>query len=147
MQEMLGKVYKPFGVTNWLPGNLFTSLFVVFAWAYFVYTGSVSTIWPMFGTANQLLGTIALAIGTSYIINHSKRKYAWITIVPMTFVGITTMTAGFLNIKNLFIPQVIESSTRVQGMVNLVLTLIIMASLVTILVDAVPRWMKAVNSH
>ncbi len=147
MQEMLGKVYKPFGVTNWLPGNLFTSLFVVFAWAYFVYTGSVSTIWPMFGTANQLLGTIALAIGTSYIINHSKRKYAWITIVPMTFVGITTMTAGFLNIKNLFIPQVIEASTRVQGMINLALTIIIMASLVIILVDAVPRWIKPVSGH
>jgi carbon starvation protein len=143
LQEMLGKVYKPFGVTNWLPGNLLTSAFVVLAWGYFVYTGSVSTIWPMFGTANQLLGTIALAIGTSYIINHSKPKYAWITIVPMTFVGITTMTAGFLNIKNLFIPQVMEASTRFQGAVNLLLTVVIMASLVIILVDSVPRWVKA----
>jgi carbon starvation protein len=143
LQEMLGKIYKPFGVTNWLPGNLLTSAFVVLAWGYFVYTGSVSTIWPMFGTANQLLGTIALAIGTSYIINHSKPKYAWITIVPMTFVGITTMTAGFLNIKNLFIPQVMEASTRFQGAVNLLLTVVIMASLVIILVDAVPRWVKA----
>jgi carbon starvation protein len=147
MQEMLGKVYAPFGKTHWLPGNLFTSAFIVFAWGYFVYTGSVSTIWPMFGTANQLLGTIALAIGTSYIINHSKPKYAWITIVPMTFVGVTTMTAGFLNIKNLFIPQVIEASTRVQGMVNLTLTVIIMASLVIILADAVPRWVKAAKRH
>jgi carbon starvation protein len=147
MQEALGKVYAPFGKTNWLPGNLITSGFVVFAWAYFVYTGSVSTIWPMFGTANQLLGTIALAIGTSYIINHSKAKYAWITIVPMTFVGITTMTAGFLNIKNLFIPQVIETSTRIQGAVNLVLTVIIMASLVIILADSVPRWIRAAGGQ
>jgi carbon starvation protein len=147
LQEMLGKVYKPFGVTNWLPGNLLTSALIVFAWGYFVYTGSVSTIWPMFGTANQLLGTIALAIGTSYIINHSKPKYAWITIVPMIFVGITTMTAGFLNIKNLFIPQVIEASTRIQGAVNLSLTVIIMASLVIILVDSVPRWVRAAGGR
>ena len=91
-----------------MPGNLLASLIVVFAWGYFVYTGSVSTIWPMFGTANQLLGTIALAIGTSYIINHSKPKYAWITIVPMTFVGVTTMTAGFMNIKNIYIPLVMR---------------------------------------
>jgi carbon starvation protein len=147
-QEIMSKVYRPFGLSQWsLAGNILASLFVVFAWGYFVYTGSVSTIWPMFGTANQLLGTIALAIGTSYIINHSKPKYAWITIVPMTFVGITTMTAGFLNIKNLFIPQVIEASTRVQGMVNLVLTVIIMASLVIILVDAVPRWIRAGKGH
>jgi carbon starvation protein len=147
MQESLGKVYKPLGVTNWLPGNLITSLLVVLAWSYFVYTGSVSTIWPMFGTANQLLGTIALAIGTSYIINHGKIKYAWITIIPMTFVGITTMTAGFMNIRNIFLPLVMDASTRMQGLINLVLTLIIMASLVIILVDAVPRWLKAAGGR
>ena len=65
LQEAIGKVYKPFQKTNWLPGNLFTSALIVFAWGYFIYTGSVSTIWPMFGTANQLLATLALAIGTS----------------------------------------------------------------------------------
>jgi carbon starvation protein len=146
LEEIMGKIYKPMGYTYWAwPGNILASLIVVFAWGYFVYTGSVSTIWPMFGTANQLLGTIALAIGTSYIINHSKPKYAWITIVPMTFVGVTTMTAGFLNIKNIFLPLVMESATRVQGLVNLILTIIIMASLVIILVDAVPRWLKAVR--
>lgn len=147
LQEALGKIYKPFGKTSWLPGNLITSLIIVFAWAYFVYTGSVSTIWPMFGTANQLLGTIALCIGTSYLINRGKAKYAWITIVPMSFVGVTTMTAGFLNIKNLFIPQIMEASTRIQGSVNLALTVIIMASLVVILADSVPRWMRVVRGH
>jgi carbon starvation protein len=147
-QEMMGRIYQPIGLKPMaLPGNIIASLLVVFMWGYFVYTGSVSTIWPMFGTANQLLGTIALAIGTSYIINHSKPKYAWITIVPMTFVGITTMTAGFLNIRNIFIPQVMEAATRVQGLVNLVLTVIIMASLVIILVDAVPRWVKVLRSR
>ena len=148
LQEAMGKIYRPFGEAHWLPGNLLTSLIIVFSWAYFVYTGSVSTIWPMFGTANQLLGTIALAIGTSFIINHSKPVYAWITIIPMTFVGITTMTAGFLNIKNLFLPQITEASTRIQGSVNLVLTVIIMASLMIILADSVPRWVNAVRkSH
>jgi carbon starvation protein len=54
LQEMLGKIYKPFGQTDWLPGNLLASFFIVVAWAYFIYTGTVSSIWPMFGTANQL---------------------------------------------------------------------------------------------
>jgi carbon starvation protein len=142
LQEALGKVYKPFGVTNWLPGNLITSFLVVFAWAYFVYTGSVSTIWPIFGTANQLLACLALAVATSYIINIGKGKYAWITIIPMIFVGVTTLTAGTLNIKNLFLPQIIEPATRVHGSVNLVLTLIIMFCVVATVVDAVPRWFK-----
>ena len=34
---------------------------VVFGWGYFIYTGSIDTIWPMFGIANQLLAVIALA--------------------------------------------------------------------------------------
>ncbi len=105
LQETLGKVYKPFQKTNWLPGNLITSGMIVFAWAYFIYTGTVATIWPMFGTANQLLATIALAIGTSFIINRGRVKYAWVTILPMIFVGVTTLTAAYLNIKNIYLPQ------------------------------------------
>jgi len=142
LQEGLGKIYSPFGRTGWLPGNLIASTLVVFAWAYFIYTGTVSTIWPMFGTANQLLATIALAVGTSYLINRGKGKYAWATIVPMLFVGITTITAGWLNIRNLFYPLVCEPATRVQGMINLVLTAVIMAGAVFIMADAVPRWLQ-----
>ena len=98
LQEVLGKVYKPFGQTNWLIGNIITSFVVVFSWAYFIYTGSVTTIWPMFGVANQLLATLALAIGTSYIINRGMIRYCWITILPMAFVGITTITGGVMNL-------------------------------------------------
>jgi carbon starvation protein len=145
LQESLGKVYKPFSKTNWLPGNIIASLVIVFAWGYFIYTGTVATIWPMFGTANQLLATIALAIGTSYIINNGKRKYAFITIVPMIFVGITTLTAGFTNIKNIYFPQITATGTKVQGIINFSLTLIIMICVTVILIDAVPRWVKRKN--
>jgi carbon starvation protein len=146
LQEALGKVYAPFGRTDWLPGNIITSLAIVSAWGYFVYTGSVSTIWPMFGTANQLLACLALAVGTSYIINTGKGKYAWVTIVPLIFVGVTTLTAGAKNIIKLFIPQVMEAETRIQGTVNLTLTVVIMICLVVILFDSVPRWFKGKGS-
>ncbi len=76
IQEAIGKVYKPFARTNWLPGNLIASAMFVFLWGYFIYSGSVATIWPMFGAANQLLATIALTVGTSFIINSGKKKYA-----------------------------------------------------------------------
>jgi carbon starvation protein len=142
LQEALGKFHAPFARTSWLPGNLLTSSLIVFAWGYFVYTGSVSTIWPMFGSANQLLACLALAVGTSYIINTGKGRYAWVTIIPMTFIGITTLTAGTMNIKNLFLPQVLEAGTRIQGSVNLVLTVIIMFCVVAILFDSVPRWFR-----
>jgi carbon starvation protein len=140
LQEALGKVYKPFANTTWLPGNLITSFLVVFAWGYFIYTGSVSTIWPMFGSANQLLATLALAVGTSYLINNGKAKYKWITLGPMIFVGVTTLIAATMNIVNIYIPQVFVAKTQVQGIVNSTLTIIIVICLVIIMKDAVPRW-------
>jgi carbon starvation protein len=142
LQEFFGKFIKPFAKTDWLIGNLVTSFLIVFAWGYFIYTGSVATLWPMFGTANQLLATVALAVGTSYIINNGKAKYAWVTIAPMAFVGITTLTAGWKNIFGLYLPQVYHSETQVQGMVNLLLTAIIMICVVIILANAIPKWQK-----
>ena len=145
LQETFGKVYKPFLKTNWLPGNLITSGIIVIAWGYFIYTGTVATIWPMFGTANQLLATIALAIGTSFIINRGRVKYAWVTILPMIFVGVTTLTAAFLNIKNIYLSQVYVKETLVPGVINLALTVAIIICVFVILFNAVPGWIRAIS--
>jgi carbon starvation protein len=145
LQETLGKVYKPFQRTNWLPGNLISSGMIVFAWAYFIYTGTVATIWPMFGTANQLLATIALTIGTSFIFNRGRGKYAWVTIIPLIFVGTTTLTAGFLNIKNIYLPQIQSIATRVPGLINLILTFSIISCVIIILINAVPKWVRIIK--
>ncbi|HOF14526.1 MAG TPA: carbon starvation protein A, partial [Spirochaetota bacterium] len=75
VQELGGYIYKPFGDLRSLYGNIIASLIVVFAWGYFIYTGSVQTIWRMFGTANQLLAMLALCIGTTIIIRMNKIKY------------------------------------------------------------------------
>jgi carbon starvation protein len=142
LQEAMGKIYAPFARTNWITGNLITSFLVVFAWGYFIYTGTVSTIWPMFGVANQLLATLALAIGTSFLINHGKGKFIWITILPMIFVGITTVTGGVMNLINIYIPQIISNNSRTQGILNTTLTLIILGCVLLILIEAVSRWIK-----
>ena len=141
LQEVLGKVYKPFGRTTWLPGNLITSALIVFGWGYFIYTGTISTIWPMFGTANQLMATIALVIGTSYIINRGRRRYSWVTIIPMAFVGITTLYAGISNIVITYYPQMITRATLVPGMINFILTIVIIICLYVIFGNALPKWL------
>jgi carbon starvation protein len=145
LQESLGKIYKPFGRTDWLPGNLIASGLIVLAWGWFIYTGSVSTIWPMFGTANQLLATVALAIGTSFIINRGLARYSWMTILPMLFVGITTLTAGYLNIMNIYLPQLTLEGKQVQGLINLVLTTVIMLCVIIIFSDALPKWIGIIS--
>ncbi|MGD0590451.1 MAG: carbon starvation protein A [Bacteroidota bacterium] len=146
LQEMIGKIYKPFGQADWLPGNLIASLLIVSAWAYFIYTGSVSSIWPMFGTANQLLAAIALTVGTSFIINRGKAKYAWVTLLPLIFVAFTTLSAGGLNIMNLFYPMLFVPKTQLQGTINLLLTVVIMGSVVVVMINAVPKWIAVIRN-
>ncbi|MCX7983648.1 MAG: carbon starvation protein A [Bacteroidetes bacterium] len=147
LQEAMGRIYAPLGRANWLPGNLFASFLVVFAWAYFIYTGTVTTIWPMFGTANQLLAAVALTVGTTYIVNRGKARYAWVTLLPLVFIAITTLSAGTLNIVNLFIPQILHLPTRVQGTINCLLTIIIMGCVVIVLANAIPQWISVIRGR
>jgi carbon starvation protein len=95
IQEMGGRIYAPFRRINWLPGVLLSSGIVVGAWAYLIGTGSISTIWPMFGAANQLLGTLALCVGTTVLIKMGKSSYLWVTALPMVFVAIVTLTGSY----------------------------------------------------
>ena len=95
VQELGSYWYKPLGKTSWIPGTILSSLLVVGAWSYLIYSGSVSTIWPMFGVANQLLAAIAFCVGTTIIIKMDKLKYAWMTFIPMIFMFVTTLTASY----------------------------------------------------
>ena len=82
--------------------------------------GSISTIWPMFGIANQLLAAVALAVGTTIIINSGKARYAWVTLVPLAFVSVTTLTAGVLSVRDNFWPMAIgpDPARHFNGYLN-----------------------------
>jgi carbon starvation protein len=144
VQEFGGRVWKRFERPNWIPGSVASTAFVVFCWAYFIWTGSIGTIWPMFGTANQLLAAVALAVATSAIINAGKTRYAWVTLVPMLFVAATTLTACWLNIVDNFWPMTLHSDTALQGYVNSVLTAVIMICAVVVLFEACKRWYRVI---
>jgi carbon starvation protein len=145
LQELMGKVHKPFGNNAWLPGNVLTSALVVLGWGYLIYTGNISTIWPLFGTGNQLLATIALAVTTTFLINMGKQKYAWITGVPMCFVGVTTVTAGVMSIKNIFWPLTSKPGQVFTGYLDSVLMTIFIVGVVLVVFDAVRRWFAVLN--
>jgi carbon starvation protein len=145
LQELLGKVHKPFGNNAWLPGNIAASFLVVLGWGYLIYTGNITTIWPMFGTGNQLLATIALAVVTTFLINMGKVKYAWISFVPMCFVGITTVSAGILSVKNIFWPLTSKPGQALTGYLDSFLMGIFILGVVLVLFDAVRRWIAALK--
>ena len=140
VQEFLGKIYRPLERTDWVPGTILSSLLVVAAWSYFIWTGSISTIWPMFGTANQLLASIALCVGTTVILNAGRGRYAWITLLPLSFVATTTLTAGWRNIWDNFLPLAQRGGQPFQGYLNAAMTAVIMACVLTVLADSLRRW-------
>lgn len=84
---------------NWAI-NIGMSVVVCFLWGYLLYTGNIQTLWRMLGIANQLLATIALAVGTTYLLRHApKRSYALLTGVPLVFVIVTVFAAGIQSVQ------------------------------------------------
>jgi carbon starvation protein len=139
VQEFLGKLWKPLGDLNWLPASLLATGLVVFGWGYFIYTGSVETIWPMFGMANQLLAVIALAVVTTVMFNSGRGRYAPVTLLPMLFVATTTTTTAYYEITGKFW-NMIKAGKIVSGWLNIGLTSMLLGCVVVILVSAVGRW-------
>ncbi len=101
LQDLLGSLYEPLGRTSWMPGVIGASAAIVTAWGYFLYQGvldpygGVNSLWPMFGIANQLLGVVALAVGTTIVLKKHGPKYLWITLLPMVWIVSVTYTASY----------------------------------------------------
>jgi carbon starvation protein len=144
--EFMGRLDKRLERPDWIPGAMITSALVVFGWTYFIRTGSVSTIWPMFGIANQLLAVIALCVGTTVIINMGRARYAWVTITPLVFVATTTLTAGWQSIFDNFWRETLKPETAFRGYLNTSLTAIMMTCVVIVLIDSVLRWRRSLRN-
>jgi carbon starvation protein len=136
LQEFLGNFHKPLANPSWLPGSILTTTLIVVSWGYFIYTGSIRTIWPMFGTANQLLACVALSVATTFLVNMGRARYAPLTVLPMLFVAVTTLTAGYLNITGNFLPLARTAGNAFRGYLQAALTAVMMAAVVVILIDA-----------
>jgi carbon starvation protein len=139
LQETVGTVIPRFQRTDWWPGAILATLVVTAGWGLLITGGSISTIWPMFGIANQLLAVLALALVTTLLVNSGRARYAPLTILPMLFVTSTTMSAGFIMVNYQF-PEMIEKGNKLQGYLNIALTVFVMASVGALLLMAVSRW-------
>jgi len=143
VQELAGRISPKLGETGWLPGTLISTLFIVLGWSYFILTGSIATIWPMFGVANQLLASAALCVGTTIILREAKEKrYAVVTLLPLVFVSTTTITAGVQAIRTLYLPMMSVPATARVGTINLVFTSVLLVCIALIIGGSVRRWLS-----
>jgi carbon starvation protein len=114
---------------------IFTGGIISVLWGYLVYNGDISTIWPMFGVANQLLATLALLIGTIYILKHTKKWYYGLTtFLPAIFMFVTTVTAGVMNITGNYLPK-----HTFQGNLNAGLSAIMITLVVVIFIESLKK--------
>jgi carbon starvation protein len=141
MQEFLGRVSPSLGKSTSKPGAILATSLIVAGWTYFILTGTISTIWPMFGVANQLLACTALCVGTTIILRESKKKmYALVTLCPLLFVGTTTITAGVESVRLIFLPLTENPATRTIGLVNVVITCVLLGCVSMVIVGSAIRW-------
>jgi carbon starvation protein len=151
LQEALGKVSPRFERTDWLPGALLAAVLVTAGWGALIKAGSIDTIWPMFGIANQLLAVLALALITTLLINSGKARYAPVTLLPMLFVTATTLTAGAEMIGGRFLADIREGQRLAdptlawKGTINLVLTVFVVITVGLLLLMAASRWVAVLG--
>jgi len=169
VQEMGGRVWKPFAQTSWMPSVVIASAIVVGAWGYFLYQGvidpfgGINSLWPLFGIGNQLLAAVALVVATTVLLKMEKLKWIWVTLVPMAWLVTITMTAswqkifsanariGFLSGANALAAQVAagkipaEKITEIQRTIfnlrlDAVVTALLAVMVLALVFEAVLRW-------
>ena len=159
LQETLGRVHPPFARPDWLPGALLASAAITGGWGWLIYTGSVDTIWPMFGVANQSLAILALAIVTTWLVNTGRGKWAFVTVVPMLWVCTTTLTAA-TQLATVRFPLMIEQGRKMleggnpagsrvvlTGYLSIAMTVFVVASVGSLVLWSAARWVGVLTGR
>ena len=108
IQDLVGNAVPAFKVTTSWTNNLIGSALAVTLWGYFLYAGVIDplggiwTLWPLFGTANQMLAAIALTVCTVVLFKMKRERFALVTLAPAVWLVICTITAG---LEKLFHPN------------------------------------------
>jgi len=147
IQEFMGRASPSLArPDNFFAGSVATLIMVV-SWGYFIWTGQINTIWPLFAVGNQLLASVALAVCTSILINQGRQKYAWVTVAPLLFLGGNTLYGGYLNITTNYYPLATgaNAARHTEGWILTICTAFMIVLAVIILGAAIQKWFSVLS--
>lgn len=134
LQEMLGYVAPRFNDKDWIPGIIITSAAFTFLWGYLLYTGNISSIWPLFGISNQLLAACALIVCTTMLLRMNRGKYSLCTAIPGVLMAGVTLWAGYLQVTTQYWPK---------GQYLLAtLAILVMVLMIIVFIGAFRKWVE-----
>lgn len=137
IQDFLGNVYKPLKKTDWLPGTIFASALACVIWGYLLNSGDIASVWALFGVSNQLMASIGLACGVTYVLKVAdKRIYALTCFIPLVYLYITVNVAGFWMVKNVYW----NSAASGFNVLNGILSCIMLALGIVIIIASAMKW-------
>ncbi|AWW30458.1 carbon starvation protein A [Echinicola strongylocentroti] len=135
-QEYFEGVEGPIGKTLSTNRYLSTGIVVILS-ILLISSGGFTTLWPIFGSANQLLAALALLAVAVWLIK--KRVNATFVVIPMFFMFTVTLTSlGIFAWKN-FMDQAYVLSIIAGGLFVLSIVLIILAKKSLATYSALPQ--------
>ncbi len=178
LQDLGRHVWEPFGRVSWYPAVVVSSAVVVALWGNFLYQGvldplgGINSLWPLFGISNQLLAAVALCLGTTVLIKMGKVRYVWVTLAPLAWLTLVTMTAGwdklfsadpklgFLshahliegNVASGVLPAAVKTVSDAHRMIyndylDAAVAAFFMVSVVVILADSIREWIAVLGGR
>ncbi len=123
--------------TDWLPGAIFASALSCVLWGYLLNSGDIASVWALFGVSNQLMASIGLVYGVTYVLKIApKRIYVLTCFVPFVYLYVTVNVAGFWMVKHVYW----NAAAGGYNILNSVLSCIMLGLGIIIVIAAAIKW-------
>lgn len=141
IQDFLGNVIKPLKQTDWMPGAIGASALACLIWGYLLNSGDIASVWALFGVSNQLMASIGLVCGVTFILKiANKRIYALTALIPLVYLYATVNVAGIWMIKNVYWNEAASGYNMLNGILSIIMLILGLLIVITSIVKWKELW-------
>ncbi len=121
------------GMYNFITNRWIASTIPALIGIYLAWSGSFTILWPSFGSANQLIASIALLTGAAWVTKRQKAKNVNVVLIPAYLLWIT-VTAAIIWFSVVVLPGTIQSNPT-TGIVVLIIEVVMLIMNFIFMVD------------